>query len=43
MKKEKILQIVLTVGAELAREGGIKVDIDVECYAAFASKLGSYR
>ena len=31
------------VGAELARESGRSATINVECQAAFASKLGSYR
>jgi hypothetical protein len=29
-------------GAKLAREGGVPVNIIVECNAAFASKLRSY-
>ncbi|PWE42977.1 hypothetical protein C9I49_17270 [Pseudomonas prosekii] len=32
----------IPVGAELARDSGGSVNIDVECAAAFASKLCSY-
>jgi hypothetical protein len=31
------------VGAELARDEALTTDITVECSAAIASKLGSYR
>jgi hypothetical protein len=33
----------ISVGAELARDGGVSVDINVDCAAVIASKLGSYR
>jgi hypothetical protein len=33
----------ISVGAELARDGGVSVDINVVCAAVIASKLGSYR
>ena len=31
------------VGAELARESGVSVNIDVGCDGLFASKLGAYK
>jgi hypothetical protein len=31
------------VGAELARDGGVSVNIDVHRHTAIASKLSSYR
>jgi len=33
----------ISVGAELARDGGVSVDINVDCAAVIASELGSYR
>jgi len=32
-----------TVGAELARDGGVSVTIDAGCDGLIASKLGSYK
>jgi hypothetical protein len=37
-----LLVVHKTCGSEPARENGMSGNIDVDCYAAFASKLGSY-